>query len=112
MKDLNRPSRKMNTLNPYPLTYIVHITHIRPLQGTNVVVPSAASSFSPHDPAHAAPRNMSIYREAPCSACGIQPRTHALVPCSHLVCEGCAATASFCPTCASAVVAKNWVISP
>lgn len=57
-------------------------------------------------------RGMSIYREAPCSACGLQPRTHALVPCSHLVCESCASTASFCVTCKSAVVSRNWVMSP
>jgi hypothetical protein len=57
-------------------------------------------------------RGMSIYREAPCSACGLHLRTHALVPCSHLVCESCASTASFCATCKSAVVSKNWVMSP
>ena len=102
--------RRGSTTNPLQLQ---HLNHHNLAKGP-VSVSSSSSTSSAVTAAEgaAASRNMSIYREAPCSACGLQPRTHALVPCSHLVCEGCASTASFCATCKSAVVSKNWVLSP
>ena len=104
--------RRGSSTNPLQLQ---HLNHHNLAQGP----PSSSSSSSSSSSdvgggggGAAGVRGMSIYREAPCSACGLHPRTHALVPCSHLVCESCASTASFCATCKSAVVSKNWVMSP
>lgn len=53
-----------------------------------------------------------MYR-GPCSGCDRgKQKSHALVPCSHLVCQDCAAVAKKCPICRGTVIAKNWVISP
>lgn len=46
-----------------------------------------------------------------CPACASNDMSHALVPCSHLVCKACADEADVCPICQSAVIARSMVLA-
>ena len=60
----------------------------------------------------ASPASVASPYRVNCPVCKTHPRSHALVPCSHLFCENCSKGIKKCPTCRGPVISRQWVLSP